>query len=253
MFWPVTLLGALTGWLLAGIPGALLGALLGQVVDRRMQLDSWSAWHRFSYRQPELQGDELLFVLLGCLAKVGGRVHEAHIRTARAEMQRRQLGKTQQLLAIKAFNRGKSGKDSLRESLERLQSNPQEAKTLLQACWRMARAVEQSDTRERERILLWGKWLGWAPEAVVALDVGRRQGFSSGRPSAYQDALRLLGVNTDSEPQAIKQAYRRLLSQHHPDKLAGLGASPARIREATERTGELHEAYLLVRQRRGFR
>ncbi len=70
---------------------------------------------------------------------------------------------------------------------------------------------------------------------------------------AYEQALRLLGVRADSDPQVIKRAYRRLLSKHHPDKQAGAGASALQVREATERTRELHSAYSLIRERRGFR
>ena len=68
----------------------------------------------------------------------------------------------------------------------------------------------------------------------------------------YAAALRLLGVEPDTEADRVKQAYRRLLSRHHPDKLVGSGASEAKVREATELTRELHQAYAMIRKRRGL-
>ncbi|NEL40675.1 MAG: DnaJ domain-containing protein, partial [Xanthomonas perforans] len=108
---------------------------------------------------------------------------------------------------------------------------------------------------ERELILLWGKWLGVAVEAQEALSdaYSPRRGPPTAAADSYQQALRLLGVTADSEVQQIKKAYRRLLSRHHPDKMAGSGAAPEKVREATEATRELHNAYALIRQRRGFR
>ncbi|MNE98085.1 DnaJ-like protein DjlA [compost metagenome] len=79
------------------------------------------------------------------------------------------------------------------------------------------------------------------------------QGLPPKRGNSYKDALTLLGVTADCEPAVIKRAYRRLLSQSHPDKLAGSGASPALVRAATDRTRELHSAYNLIRERHGFR
>ncbi len=107
MRWPATLLGAAAGLALASIPGALLGALLGYLLDRRLQLDSWSTFMRRLRGQVLPHGDELLFMLLGRVAKGDGRLLPEHIRLARAEMKRLGLDEVQQALASAAFGRGK--------------------------------------------------------------------------------------------------------------------------------------------------
>ena len=91
MFWPGTLLGIVAGWALASIPGAMLGALLGQVLDRRMQARSWRGLLEQLRGGPRVADQDLLFLLLGRLAKSRGRVVEAHIQQARVEMQRLRL------------------------------------------------------------------------------------------------------------------------------------------------------------------
>ncbi|MCY1280580.1 Co-chaperone protein DjlA [compost metagenome] len=264
MIWPATLLGGVAGLALASIPGALLGALLGQVVDRRLRLRGWRdllAHLRGSALEapaPELDERELLFRLLGRLAKSDGAVQESHIHLARGEMQRLQLDAAAQREAIEAFSRGKSAIDDLKRPLVRLRRRRERGEALLRACWRMAWADQRLGPREQALLLQWGQWLGWNAEAVMALGRDYQPSGSAGgqplaRGGAYQEALRLLGVRADSEPAAIKRAYRRQLSLHHPDKLAGSGASPARLREATDKTRELHNAYRLIRERHGFR
>ena len=72
MLWPGTLIGAGAGFAIASIPGALLGALLGQALDRRLQLQNWAQLRERLGGRAALRNDELLFVLLGRLSPLDG-------------------------------------------------------------------------------------------------------------------------------------------------------------------------------------
>ncbi len=256
MIWPATWLGAAAGFAFASIPGALLGGLLGQLLDRQLRLPSWSVLLGMFRRQSELGVDELRFLLLGRLAKRNGRVLPAHIEQAREEMRRLGLDPQAEQLAIAAFNQGKAQELDLRGPLRRLRSQRGEAQSMLLSCWRMVGAAGGASDQQRELILLWGKWLGWSTAELEALTVGLNSGKTHQSPqddAAYRAALSLLGVTPGSDTATIKNAYRRLLSRHHPDKQAGAGATPEQVRVATEKTRDLHGAYALIRERHGFR
>jgi len=254
MLWPSTVIGAGAGFAIASIPGALLGALLGQAMDRRLQLHSWAHLRERLGGRAVLRDDEVLFVLLGRLAKSEGRVVDGHIQQARQEMQRLEMSEPARLRAIAAFNRGKSGSERLHPHLRRLKQQPHAAEGLLRACWRMVWADGRVGRHERELLMQWGQQLGWSTTRVQALasDYEPHRAALGNQGISYPEALRLLGVLPETEPVQVKQAYRRLLSRHHPDKLVGSGASPAQVRAATERTRDLHQAYAVVRKRRGF-
>lgn len=256
MIWPATLLGAAAGLALASIPGALLGGLLGHMLDRRMQLRSWVHLRQLlGWQSAPMDDEDLLFMLLGRLAKSDGRVLDSHIQLAASEMQRLGLDEPARRRAMQAFARGKQASKELRAPLRALQARPERAEVVLRTCWRMAWADGRVSAAERTLIEQWGRWLGWKRTALEALaDEYRAQGqVPQPRGGDYQAALRLLGVQADSEPKLIKQTYRRLLSRHHPDKLAGAGATAAQLRAATDKTRELHAAYELIRRRHGFR
>ena len=68
--------------------------------------------------------------------------------------------------------------------------------------------------------------------------------------TAIEDAYKALGVSKDSTDQEVKHAYRKLMSQYHPDKLMGQGLPEDMIAVATEQAKEVQVAYDLITKSR---
>ncbi|MSP50546.1 MAG: molecular chaperone DjiA [Alphaproteobacteria bacterium] len=62
----------------------------------------------------------------------------------------------------------------------------------------------------------------------------------------------LLGVPADAPVDEIKTAYRRLVREHHPDRLIGLGMPEEAIRVATDQLATITQAYERLKVQRGF-
>jgi len=66
------------------------------------------------------------------------------------------------------------------------------------------------------------------------------------------EAYIVLGVSSADSPKDITRAYRRLLSQNHPDKVIGQGGSSVARERANKKTIEIRTAYELIKERRNF-
>jgi len=90
-----------------------------------------------------------------------------------------------------------------------------------------------------------------------------RQGQSGGSGSAYKEGRRkpgekddayyfnVLGLTTSATEAEIRKAYRRLMSQYHPDRVATLGADLQKA--AAEKAKSINEAYMIIERRRGMK
>ena len=63
----------------------------------------------------------------------------------------------------------------------------------------------------------------------------------------------ILGADKSLTDKELKRAYRRLLAQHHPDKLVGKGLPEEMKKIANEKTQEIISAYELIKKHRGMR
>jgi len=70
---------------------------------------------------------------------------------------------------------------------------------------------------------------------------------------SVDDAYKVLGIDKSYGDKEIKRAYRRLLAQHHPDKLVAKGLPEEMQKLANEKTQEIISAYEIIKKHRGMR
>jgi len=94
--------------------------------------------------------------------------------------------------------------------------------------------------------------------AQLEMLVQAARGFATGGAGApsrdrLAEAYQVLGVAREASDAEVKSAYRRLMNQHHPDKLVAKGLPEEMVALATEKTQEIKAAYETVRAARGSR
>jgi len=77
-----------------------------------------------------------------------------------------------------------------------------------------------------------------------------RSGPETPRATSLADAYSALGVDSSVSDKELKRAYRRLMSENHPDKLIAKGVPEAMIKLATVRTQEIQSAYEMLKKSR---
>jgi len=249
MAWWGTLLGGTLGYMFGGPLGALLGAALGRNFDRGIR----ATGERPAYgigQQERVQAAFFTasFSIMGHVAKADGKVTAAEISSAEAIMARMQLDSRQRRAAIKLFNEGKKEDFPLHNVLMQFRHECHGRRNLVQMFIEIQIAVAMADGRlhaaERKIIFTIGRELGFDHAAIEHL---LRFTGSSEQPPRHghnlEVAYEILGVGKKATDAEIKKAYRRLMSQHHPDKLIAKGLPDEMVKIATEKTQKIKAAY----------
>jgi DnaJ like chaperone protein len=265
------LIGAVIGFLVFhGNPIAVIVCIaFGHIWDRSVgSMQSRAETAPLSFVEP-------LFGLAGAIAKSDGRVSEREIAATENLMQRMQLDSALRTAAINQFNAGKQAEFSTTTAIFNLKIwsagrrdrafllvdllldivcadgplAPAKLALVRKLCWALG-----MDERQLAAVAAMKGYAYVAPENWQEYNNAQDRDRARAAPRSAapgKDPYAVLGIERTASDAEVKRAYRKLMSQHHPDKL---GNVPDELkRRAEERAREINAAYVKVQGERGFK
>ncbi|MGJ8667983.1 MAG: co-chaperone DjlA [Oceanococcus sp.] len=257
------LIAGTLGLLMGGIVGGLLGLIIGHWFDKTVRL----------IRPPEAGKQQAIvekcFELMGAVCKADGHVSPEEISAAEQIMARLRLQADARQAAIAAFNRGKTEGYDVNQASAQLKQLCGGRILWLRLCLEIllsgAAADGKLDDAERQMLIQIAGGLGIPTaefEQMLALMTGGFGNYQAGAAGAggfqrpqkdnLSEAYKVLGVSQDVSDGEAKKAYRRLMSKHHPDKLAAREMPDAMRQQAEEQVRRIRAAWDAVAAARGL-
>jgi DnaJ like chaperone protein len=248
----VIVLFALIGLFVGGARGLLIGAAIGYGA-------SWVLRNVLGKRLALVRAQFLdsTFAVMGALCKADGAVSRDEIQVAESMFARLNLSSDQRRSAMAAFTRGKAPHFDLDAEVGKFARASHGHRSILVMFLQIQCAAVAADGNvhpaEHQMLVKVARGLGLSEADVAQLEALLRTGAPGPSPQRkLEDAYTALGLSSSASDAEIKQAYRRLMSQNHPDKLAGKGLPESMREMAEERSREISTAYAVIKEARGF-
>ena len=268
--------GAVTGFAVGGPPGAVIGAALGHAADRgslleppqgggwasavggnaraRIAPDPTSAAARIALRMAAVMGrkDQLFaivaVVLSAKLAKVDAPVNRAEIDTFKRCFRippesTREIGRL--------FDQARARTDDFEpfaaELANAFSDNRLVLEDVLVALFSIARADGPVNARELDFLRRVHATLGLTRASWERAESG------AARPSSDEpDAYAVLGLKPGASDDEIRQTWRQLMREHHPDLMTARGAPEATVAKSGDRVARINAAWDRIKRERGL-
>ena len=250
------LIGALVGALFGGWTGAFIGAAVVYFLGFALQRSVIGG-----LRVAQTQLLDATFSIMGALCKADKVVTRDEIKAVEQIFGMLNLHGEQREQAKDAFNRGKQPEFDLDATVDQFAGLSRGRRPLLQLFLQLQVMAIAADGHihpaEHAMLVRVARRLGLGEMDVSQLEALLRA--ATGGPSAtgsappqdrLADAYAALGISPSADAAAIKRAYRKLISQNHPDKLAARGLPESMRAVAEERSRELNAAYDLIKSAR---
>ncbi len=252
-------IGALLGLVLGGPVGLVIGAVVGYISGIAL---ARSVIGGLRVAQTNLM--DSTFSIMGALCKADNVVTRDEIDTVERIFDMLRMDEQARSDAKASFNRGKQPDFDLDDAVDRFRTITRGRGPLIQLflqlqCMAVA-ADGRIDPAEHAMLVRIAQRLGLSEYDVQRLEALLRAstGAGGGAPGAppttdrLDDAYQALGLKPEASDAEVKRAYRKLISENHPDKLAARGLPDSMRAVAEERSREINKAYDLIKESRGM-
>ena len=257
--WWGKLIGGIIGLMRGGIAGAIFGIFIGHMVDRFLSGLGGANRTRDAFFSA-------MFATLGHINKADGRVTKAEIAAAENLMRRLQLTESERQHAIRFFQQGKERDFNLEATLREFSRHSMlrhELRIMFVELLLEGAMADGTLSAAEKAILVNACTVLHIPANVFSAMLRARQGGGgytygnnermASQGHSLQQSYATLGLKADASAQEIKRAYRKLVSQYHPDKLISQGLPEEMMEMSKKRVREINAAYDKIKADKGIK
>ncbi len=250
-------IGGVAGFALGGPIGALLGALAGHAVDKMRGepvgdgyagIGPGAGFQEYDQESRQMAFTVAVIALSAKLAKVDGRVTRDEIAAFKSVFK---IPPEETEGVGKLFNEARqeaTGFEPYADQIARIFSrDPAMLEELLGALLHIAHADGEYHPNERDYLARVAAIFGFGPDAFQRIEETYLKGKKADDP--YQ----VLGLDQSVSDDDLKDTYRRLMRENHPDRLVAEGLPEEMIEIANEKVAAINAAYDRIRKERGLK
>ena len=191
-----------------------------------------------------------MFLAMGKLAKMDGRVTTEEIKYASSIMKLLQLSNHERENAIAYFDQGKKRTSEPAEFIEELAyligKGSSLARLFLQIQCRHALAKGRLLLKEKVLLRDLAEILGFKKSQFISICQEHTEVLENTAKNSYslhKQAYVILQLEPEVEDSEIKKAYLRMMSKYHPDKVVNENLTEESLKELHQKAMEIRNAY----------
>ena len=233
------IIGGATGFAFGGPLGAFLGSIAGHAIDKiktEQKLPEETAMKQIGFTIG-------VIVLSAKMAKADGKVTVEEINAFKEKIN---VPENEVKNVAKLWDQAKKTTDGFEVYAKQISDLLEKNSYVLEELLTLLIVIAQAD----------GKIT--IPEIEYLKKVGDIFGFSnedferiySSQSGIYSDPYQILGVSQNAPTEEIKQKWKQLAINHHPDRLISQGIPEDLIQKNTSRLKEINNAWDIIQKQR---